>query len=60
MSKTKRTLLLAVVSILNLLVSSLGGLIVGRIILSRLGSDYNGLNAIIAQFLTVVDRKSVV
>lgn len=54
MSKTKRTLLLAVVSMLNLLVSSLGGLIVGRIILSRLGSDYNGLNAIIAQFLTVV------
>lgn len=54
MSKTKRTLLLAIVSMLNLLVSSLGGLIVGRVILSRLGSDYNGLNAIISQFLTVV------
>lgn len=39
---------------LNLGVSTLSSLILGRVILIRLGSDYNGLNSIISQFLTVI------
>lgn len=54
MSKTKRTMLLAIVSALNYGLAALGGLVLGRVVLTRLGSDYNGLNAVISQFLTVI------
>jgi len=53
-SKTKQTALLLLISALNLLVSSGLALLQGRIILTTVGSDYNGLNSIVTQFLLIV------
>lgn len=52
--RTKRTLLNALLSSLNLIVSSLLSLIATREILLYFGSDYNGLNSTITQFLSVL------
>lgn len=54
MSRTKNTQLLAIVSALNLLISSAFSIIIGRIILIYLGSEYNGINAIVSQFLMII------
>lgn len=53
-SKMKQTALLLFVSAINLLVSSVLALIQGRIILTVVGSEYNGLNSIVTQFLLIV------
>lgn len=53
-SRTRNTQLLAIVSSLNLLISSVFSIIIGRIILAYLGSEYNGINAIVAQFLMII------
>ena len=52
--KTKRTLLNAIFSALNLLVSSILSLISTRVILVHLGSDYNGLNSTITSVLSIL------
>ena len=54
MSRTKNTQLLAIASALNLLVTSIGTIIIGRLLLVFLGSEYNGINSIISQFLTII------
>ena len=54
MSRAKNTKLLAIISALNLLVTSVFSLVIGRSVLVYLGSEYNGLNSIVAQFLTVL------
>ena len=52
--KTKKTVLNAIFSSLNLLISSILSLVTTRIVLMYLGSDYNGLNGTINQFLSVL------
>lgn len=54
MSRTKNTQLLAIASALNLLVTSVATIVIGRLLLVFLGSEYNGINSIISQFLTVI------
>lgn len=54
MNRTRNTLYLAVVSSASLLLTTASSLIIGRLILIYLGSDYNGLNGIVTQFLTVI------
>ncbi len=54
MSRTKNTHLLAIASAMNLLVTSVATIVIGRLLLVFLGSEYNGINSIISQFLTVV------
>lgn len=53
-SRTRTTQLLAIVSSLNLLISSVFSIIIGRVILDYLGSEYNGINSIVAQFLMII------
>lgn len=53
-SRTRNTKLLAIMSSLNLLVSSVSSIVIGRIILVYLGSEYNGINSIVSQFLMVI------
>lgn len=52
--RTKKTVLNAVLSSVNLVVSSIMSLIATRQILLYFGSDYNGLNSTITQFLSVL------
>lgn len=54
MSRTKKTQLLAIVSALNLLCTSFFSIILGRMVLVHLGSEYNAINAIVSQFLMVI------
>jgi hypothetical protein len=54
MSRTKKTQLLALTSGLNLVITSLFSIILGRLILVYLGSEYNGINAIVTQFLMLL------
>lgn len=54
MSRTKNTQYLAIVSALNLLISSIFSIVIGRMILVYLGSEYNGINAIVSQFLMII------
>ncbi len=53
-NKTKKTALNAFFSALSLLVSSILGLIATRSILRYIGSDYNGLNSTISNFLSIL------
>lgn len=53
-SRTRNTQLLTIVSSLNLLISSVSSIIIGWIILAYLGSEYNGINSIVAQFLMII------
>lgn len=52
--RTKRSMLNAIFSALSLLVSSIFSLFATREILLHLGSEYNGLNGTISQFLSVL------
>lgn len=52
--RTKRTLLNMVFSVISLVVSSVLSMLLTRTVLLHLGSDYNGLNGTITQFLTVL------
>ena len=54
MSRTRNTQLLAIVSALNLMLTSVCSIITGRLVLVCLGSEYNGINSIVAQFLTIL------
>jgi len=53
-SKTKQTFKLMLISAINLLVTSVLSLIHGRVVLTSIGSDYNGLNSIVAQFIMII------
>lgn len=52
--RTKRTLFNMVFSVVSLLISSVLSMLLTRTVLLHLGSDYNGLNGTITQFLTVL------
>lgn len=52
-STTKKTILVFISRSLNLVISSLISLVLVRVILTYLGSDFNGLNAILTQVLTL-------
>lgn len=52
--RTKLTLLNALFSIVNMAISSILSLLMTRVVLVYLGSDYNGLNSTISQFLSVL------
>lgn len=52
--RTKRTVLNAIFSMLGLLISSLMSLLLTRLILVNLGSDYNGINGTVTQFLSIL------
>lgn len=52
--RTKLTLLNAITSILNMLISSILSLVATRTVLVYLGSDYNGLNSTITQFVSLL------
>ncbi|MEG2184642.1 MAG: hypothetical protein RRY12_08200 [Cloacibacillus sp.] len=54
MTRTKKTFISALASILNFAISAMSALILARIMMLRLGSDYNGLNAIVTQFLSII------
>ncbi len=54
MSKIKKTILNAVVAVLNMLVTSLIGLILSKAILDIYGSEYNGVNATISQIVSTI------
>lgn len=55
MSRTKRTMLNALVSTLQLVINSVFSLLVNRLVISRLGSDYNGVNATVSQVLIILN-----
>ena len=46
MSRNKSTKLLSIISALNLLITSIFSIVIGRLILILLGSEYNGINSI--------------
>lgn len=52
--RTKLTLLNALTSVVSMIVSSILSLVSIRVVLVYLGSDYNGLNSTINQFITVL------
>lgn len=52
--RTKLTLLNALFSVINMVISSILSLLMTRTVLKFLGSDYNGLNSTISQFLSVL------
>lgn len=52
--RTKRTLLNMIFSVISLVISSILSMLLTRTVLLHLGSDYNGLNGTITQFLTVL------
>lgn len=52
--RTKRTLLNMIFSVISLLISSVLSMLLTRTVLLHLGSDYNGLNGTITQFLSVL------
>ena len=52
--RTKRTLLNMIFSVISLLISSVLTILLTRTVLVYLGSDYNGLNGTITQFLSVL------
>ncbi len=52
--RTKLTLLNALTSVVSMIVSSVLSLVSIRVVLVYLGSDYNGLNSTINQFITVL------
>lgn len=54
LSRTKKTLLNALIGMVHLVVTSVLSLFVNRLILSRLGSDYNGVNATVTQSIAVL------
>ena len=53
-NKTKRTAYNAVASLLNLVVNNLLSFLLIRVVLLKMGSDYNGLNSTTAQFLSIL------
>ncbi len=52
--RTKRTLFNMIFSVVSLLISSILSMLLTRTVLLYLGSDYNGLNGTITQFLSVL------
>ena len=52
--RTKRTMLNMLFSVASLFTSSVMSLLLTRTVLLYLGSDYNGLNGTISQFLSVL------
>lgn len=54
MSKVKRTSLNVLVGITQLVITSAISLIVNRMVIEKLGSDYNGVNATISQTITML------
>ena len=52
--RTKRTVLNMIFSVISLMVSSILSMLLTRTVLVYLGSDYNGLNGTITQFLSVL------
>lgn len=52
--RLKKTAINAVANIISLAVSGLAGLIVMRFVLLYLGSDYNGLNSVTSQVMTIL------
>ena len=54
MDRTKTTFINATVSIIHLFVTSILSLLINRLVLQNLGSDYNGVNATVSQSLVVL------
>lgn len=54
MSKSKNTFLTGVTSILLTVLSGLTGLVVTRVVIMRYGSDFNGLNSTVTQFINMM------
>jgi Na+-driven multidrug efflux pump len=53
-SRTKRALYNVIASLTSLLLNSLTSFLLVRVILLKMGSDYNGLNSTVAQFLAIL------
>lgn len=54
MTKTRKTELIAITSIIKLIVTSITNLLLGRILLIELGSDFNGINSTINQLVSTI------
>ncbi len=54
MSKTKKTVLISIVSAVKIVLNSIITLFLGRLVLEYLGSDYNGVNTTINQIISIL------
>lgn len=54
MNRSKKSILNATFALLQMVVTSIFGLILSRTVLSYLGSDYNGINSIVTQIVNVI------
>lgn len=54
MNKSQKSLLNAITALLNMAVTSIIGLVLGKTILSHYGSEYNGINATVSQIVNTI------
>ncbi len=54
MNKSQKSALNAISALLNMLITSVIGLVLGKTILNQCGSEYNGLNATVSQIVSTI------
>ena len=54
MNRSNKSILNAIFALLQMVITSIFGLMLGRSIMSHYGSDYNGINSIVTQVVNAI------